>query len=121
MWRKYLLPVTLTLCVISDVISGQIHHSEPRRARLRQLDYRRDFTIGPDETDFIIGPDETDFSFRAILRDMDIQIPVDQRRPTSVSPILLSMMCAYCRQQGNQPCIDRICSRTTVERGSAVA
>ncbi|XP_046562994.1 uncharacterized protein LOC124271874 isoform X8 [Haliotis rubra] len=99
MWRKYLLPVTLTLCVISDVISGQIHHSEPRRARLRQLDYRRDFTIGPDETDFIIGPDET----------------------ASVSPILLSMMCAYCRQQGNQPCIDRICSRTTVERGSAVA
>ncbi|XP_046562997.1 uncharacterized protein LOC124271874 isoform X11 [Haliotis rubra] len=69
MWRKYLLPVTLTLCVISDVISGQIHHSEPRRARLRQLDYRRDFTIGPDETDFIIGPDETDFTIGPDERD----------------------------------------------------
>ncbi|XP_046562992.1 uncharacterized protein LOC124271874 isoform X7 [Haliotis rubra] len=103
MWRKYLLLVTLTLCVISDGISGRDSNSGPRRGRLMQLDYRRDF------------------SFRAILRDMDIQIPVDQRRPTSVSPILLSMMCAYCRQQGNQPCIDRICSRTTVERGSAVA
>ncbi|XP_046562989.1 uncharacterized protein LOC124271874 isoform X4 [Haliotis rubra] len=112
MWRKYLLLVTLTLCVISDGISGRDSNSGPRRGRLMQLDYRRDF---------IIGPDETDFSFRAILRDMDIQIPVDPRIPTKVSPILLSQMCAYCRQQGNQPCIDRICSRTTVERGSAVA
>ncbi|XP_046562996.1 uncharacterized protein LOC124271874 isoform X10 [Haliotis rubra] len=99
MWRKYLLPVTLTLWVISDVISGTTSNSGPRRDGLTQLEYWRDFKIGPDETDFIIGPDET----------------------ASVSPILLSMMCAYCRQQGNQPCIDRICSRTTVERGSAVA
>ncbi|XP_046562995.1 uncharacterized protein LOC124271874 isoform X9 [Haliotis rubra] len=99
MWRKYLLLVTLTLCVISDGISGRDSNSGPRRGRLMQLDYRRDFIIGPDETDFTIGPDER----------------------AKVSPILLSQMCAYCRQQGNQPCIDRICSRTTVERGSAVA
>ncbi|XP_067658781.1 uncharacterized protein [Haliotis asinina] len=92
MWRKYLLPVTLTLCVISDVISGTNPNSGPGRNRLTELDYRRDFVIGPHET--------------------DVQIPVDYN-PTVLNPILLSMMCAYCREHRIQSCIDRICSRTT--------
>ncbi|XP_067658782.1 uncharacterized protein [Haliotis asinina] len=78
MWRKYLLPVTLTLCVISDVISGTNPNSGPGRNRLTELDYRRDF---------VIGPHETDFSSQAILRDMDVQIPVDYNpRQRQVGP-----------------------------------
>ncbi|XP_046360052.1 uncharacterized protein LOC124137686 isoform X2 [Haliotis rufescens] len=35
---------------------------------------------------------------------------VTARKTGHFGSLLLSMRCAFCRRQGNQPCIDRVCS-----------
>ncbi|XP_046360054.1 uncharacterized protein LOC124137690 [Haliotis rufescens] len=107
--RKCVLSVTLTLCVIGVVMSVPVARPGSGRGRLMPAASR------------------TEFSIEATLRDMERQIrrspdtsvnSVTRRRlddtlRPKMTPVLLSMMCAFCRRRGHRACIVRMCSRTS--------
>ncbi|XP_071109589.1 uncharacterized protein [Haliotis cracherodii] len=106
--RKCVLSVTLTLCVIAVVMSVPVARPGSGRDRLMPAASRTEFSIEATFRDM-----ERQRQFRPNQDTSVTRRRIDDTLRPKVTPVLLSMMCAFCRRHGHRACIVRVCSRTT--------